>query len=626
MKKYIITLLLAAIICAPFSLSAQVTIGSDEAPRGFSVLELISNDERGLRLPRMTTPQRTALEDTPEFKAEAERAAMGLMIFNTTEGCLEVWNGSDWISLCMSKLPWLSVTRSWIFPAISGASRTFEVLTNLSGDISVTPPPAAWANSITINQAARTFTITTTAPGLATQRPFYTITVTVGGLSQEVRISQFATVGTPAATLDFVGAFWRHNQFGERLIRMTAPVAGEWTAVATEPWIQLCLEPSPQGFPSPLTPGIADTPRLPTVAPHQGTYVTGNATNANNRAINFRIGIRACALVEGHNAPASATAAPRYGRVIVTYNNNTRAHIIWIRQGEAADYVMRPPTHSSGGDLMTVGSFGITNEPRNAARRISPFNLTAQTLNQSVGTREQQTDPVWMANPDNNRSRFTQYPTQAGAFWQWGQTGITIRRAWSGSGAPIYQWSSDNISGFWGTPQNLHIEHEVCPPGYRRPTDGSIIAGISIGFIGADNTRLSEIRQSLFQNPPWGDNSATHNSVRGFYADGFFDRRELAGQATSTLTEASVGAAGWIFVNVSTDAHVFLPMAGGMGISGGASGIGSDGMYATATSVRHSAIDFTYISRLRLSTHPGILTSMERFWRHTGISIRCVKE
>ena len=100
MKKYIIALLLTAIICAPFSLSAQITIGSGEAPSGFSVLELISNNERGLRLPRMTTPQRIALEETPEFQAEIEGAAMGLMIFNTTEGCLEVWSGSCWISLC----------------------------------------------------------------------------------------------------------------------------------------------------------------------------------------------------------------------------------------------------------------------------------------------------------------------------------------------------------------------------------------------------------------------------------------------------------------------------------------------------------------------------------------------
>ena len=100
MKKYIINLLLTAIICAPLSLSAQVTIGSSDAPRNFSVLELISNDERGLRLPRMTTLQRIALEETPEFQAEIEGAAMGLKIFNLISGCVEVWSGSCWISMC----------------------------------------------------------------------------------------------------------------------------------------------------------------------------------------------------------------------------------------------------------------------------------------------------------------------------------------------------------------------------------------------------------------------------------------------------------------------------------------------------------------------------------------------
>ena len=105
MKKYIFTLLLTAIICAPFSLSAQITIGSGEPPQGFSVLELISGDERGLRLPRMTTIQRDAMYDTPEFQAAKEGAAMGLMIFNLTEGCIEVWSGSCWITMCDSDEP-----------------------------------------------------------------------------------------------------------------------------------------------------------------------------------------------------------------------------------------------------------------------------------------------------------------------------------------------------------------------------------------------------------------------------------------------------------------------------------------------------------------------------------------
>ena len=93
-------LLLTAILCAPFNMSAQITIGSGVAPREFSVLELISDGERGLRLPKMNTAQRNAMRDA--FLADAYyELAYGLFIFNTDNGgCIEFWNGTRWISLC----------------------------------------------------------------------------------------------------------------------------------------------------------------------------------------------------------------------------------------------------------------------------------------------------------------------------------------------------------------------------------------------------------------------------------------------------------------------------------------------------------------------------------------------
>ena len=93
-------LLLAAILCAPFTASAQVTIGSGVAPRDFSVLELISDGERGLRLPKMNTAQRNAMRDA-FLAGEYYELAYGLFIFNTDNGgCIEFWNGTRWISLC----------------------------------------------------------------------------------------------------------------------------------------------------------------------------------------------------------------------------------------------------------------------------------------------------------------------------------------------------------------------------------------------------------------------------------------------------------------------------------------------------------------------------------------------
>ena len=105
MKKIILTLLLTAMMCAPFSTSAQITIGSGEPPSPWSLLDLdnsvrAANHEQplALHLPRLTTIERDALVLGPVlYGHELER---GLMIFNISNNCLEFWNGLQWISLC----------------------------------------------------------------------------------------------------------------------------------------------------------------------------------------------------------------------------------------------------------------------------------------------------------------------------------------------------------------------------------------------------------------------------------------------------------------------------------------------------------------------------------------------
>jgi len=75
--------------------SAQVTIGSGKVPESFSVLELISEQKRGFRLPQMNSAERDAMQATFENRATTE--AMGLMIYNTDTSCAEIWTGTEWI-------------------------------------------------------------------------------------------------------------------------------------------------------------------------------------------------------------------------------------------------------------------------------------------------------------------------------------------------------------------------------------------------------------------------------------------------------------------------------------------------------------------------------------------------
>ena len=112
-KKTFFALLLAAVMCVPMNLNAQVTIGSGRAPSQWSLLDLCTDYQRkALHNARMNEAQRDALMNPTRPPAE-QLAARGLMIFRTDAieirpneyvGCLEFWNGITWISLCEDRV------------------------------------------------------------------------------------------------------------------------------------------------------------------------------------------------------------------------------------------------------------------------------------------------------------------------------------------------------------------------------------------------------------------------------------------------------------------------------------------------------------------------------------------
>ena len=95
------SLLVVLLVLSSVCMQAQVTIGSNAEPQKFSVLELISNSTQpgGLRLPQLTNAEKEALEKLPEFMAKETTDAKGLIIFNTTDSAIEVWNGTKWITI-----------------------------------------------------------------------------------------------------------------------------------------------------------------------------------------------------------------------------------------------------------------------------------------------------------------------------------------------------------------------------------------------------------------------------------------------------------------------------------------------------------------------------------------------
>ena len=85
--------------------NAQVTIGSSNPPSDFSLLDLdASVNARALHLPRLTSSERDALVSSSSTQPD-QGLAVGLMIYNTDNNCLEFWNGIQWISFCDGDTP-----------------------------------------------------------------------------------------------------------------------------------------------------------------------------------------------------------------------------------------------------------------------------------------------------------------------------------------------------------------------------------------------------------------------------------------------------------------------------------------------------------------------------------------
>ena len=406
--------------------------------------------------------------------------------------------------------------------------------------------------------------------GMTTSPAFAAPVLMVGANEYRVLVSNGCTVNAPSNAVTvtgidpgtggttsnvsmYIGAFWRAAETGERIIRIHVGAAGNNNAgawVATVSALDALWHPH-AGDGVVLAPGFdADTWRLTrnidwvypmtpaSAEDYKLTGITNRVVMGNveaNGVIEFRIGLQ-------QNYTGAAPA--RYGVVTLSYANGTKWQKLFLRQGETPDYVMK--------NTDAVNSGGLS--ARTATVRFSPYNLTAETLNQAVSVNGAtgQSDPPAI---------FTEFPTQAGAFWQWGNAGNRVRWAWPLLGN-ISGWNVQEPVGFWNTLKNTH---EVCPIDYRRPNDGRIDQVDS-----GPTMSESEIRQSLWQFPQSGLGvSNMANSVFGFYADGYFDRRALetpagsAARANSAVAVAGkVAYYGHLFYNPTTLASLFFPDAG----------------------------------------------------------------
>jgi hypothetical protein len=404
---------------------------------------------------------------------------------------------------------------------------------------------------------------------LVSTQPDVKIYLQAGNLRREITVkSSASTQALKKITTPYVGTFHRGSQVGERLV--TWSYTGPWTAYLDDPTGNAVIDrlPSPSFADNTLyetSPSDAEMGILSNTA----TRITGMNT------IYFRVGWKST-IPEG--------AEPRYATVTVrkgTYEAGGEViQTLYLRQGEKPS--------------------AVYTASRTNPAKFSPYNLTALSLNNAIPVRG---------------GRFTDYPSQSGAYFQW-MDRVNKRYAYAASG-DVSPWNSTpSLDEVYWTEKDpgLDAEYEVCPEGFRRVSDGST---------DDEPTGTSELRQSLWVQPDDGVGSS--NTYMGYYADGFFDRhaivRSITGEGNSAVgTGNQVAYKGRLFYNNSTKASLFFPAAGRRGglvssalANGNLTEAGKKGYYWTSSS--------TVSNETLIGSDAYVSTLLRNF----AVSIRCVK-
>ncbi len=210
----------------------------------------------------------------------------------------------------------------------------------------------------------------------------------------------------------YIGAFWKHNETQERIIRM--PNTGKWevhTLCVDNQWNigDVMLDTLPPNYSKTWTDPIPGPP-----VSFLNTYRSISGTGD----IAFRIGIQPGAVLP------SASSKPRYAILVLTYDNLQKQQSIYLRQGEAPDVV-------------------------NGTAKFSPYNLSSKILS---GT-----------PPKDAKYDFVKYPTYAGGYKQWNDS------------ARMYQGVNYPPAENWDTLFIGKTIANVCPDGYAIPSKEDLL-------------------------------------------------------------------------------------------------------------------------------------------------------
>jgi len=505
-------------------------------------------------------------------------------------------------------------------------------------------------------------------PGLSLYRSIK-VNITQEGLRESLKLP---TVENPYQSNVYVGAFYRNNEVGERIIHMISPGAWWEASVPDEykDWIILSTTPSFDPKVGTSNPGNAeDYPVVPDPYKNEiSSLVMGK------HRIYFRIG-----LASKNPNPTS----PRYGYVDLRYietdgdiknlpdtdaenvdvildkgtpnektiNVEIKKLRIYVRQGENDDKILDE-------------SVKITNTsvPRSATRRFSAFNVTVQDMLDNYNSDNNYIKVDSTYKIPSNMATFVKYPSQGGALFQWAVPDPNYRRLayyirglpGNNGTIPNTDWGGEpyyNEDPFWEVPTGSNRMPyknygEVCPDGYRRPNNGVLSTLATNNTI--NDVANAEFLSSLFVDIPVGDAHTDippeytdivrytpkpiSNGVFGFYADGFFDRYPIKSKTLSDgtvdgvcLDDTRAAFRGILFYNPDTFASIFFPAAGRRDAgTGRLQYSGGTGFYLSSSLGNQWKVgneeSFKNVWQLELSNNPAAISAVPGF----ASALRCI--
>lgn len=550
--------------------------------------------------------------------------------YNSTPVGLEMsvidWNEADMKEIVVSGNYWLTLSaRDLTLDYTAQTNTSIKVQTNVqsgwevegiyanadgTGTVDWLTKAEKSGGNLAVTVTKNTSFARTAYVGLTAGTLKFTLSVT-----QEIGLPEMPDISN-AGTFrmnSYVGAFWQAEQTGERLIKIKVSSDEEsdkeWAIQVYEygdDFVEGDIVFSKVGSYDPYiyTENAIDMNTYDAYYRVQGdsTYAMGYAQDG--EYIFFRIGLKS--KWNASNSRYDSSKPARYATLLLTYGGYKYHHKIYLRQGHEPDYLMYPGDEDKSGEFTRT----VTN-----TRKFSPYNLTAAGLND--------TDVPLVQMTNAREGVFVDYPTKAGAFFQFAAPEPHQRIAFHPTriaAFPYYDRYDET---------DFDAAQETCPPGYRRPLASLI-----------DNKDESELHPSLRIAADFFYEDI--NSIFGYYADGYFDRRNLESSFNSNKnTTVSSGTKevaymGHLIFNPLPNserynASLFLPSAGRIWVNDYSeskiASTGKTGVYWSSTEDGQELSKWARYLALYKSSYPGDSLSPNcNTERSIGMSIRCVVE